>query len=80
MVLNHHHHDADNPQHENKKIQMKLDKAQAQLAKISMDASLLGRPQGMVLLNPISGGRTHPEAVSLGLPDEVERARRNTSS
>jgi len=36
---------------------MKLDKAQAQLGKLANDSSLLSQPQGLVLLNPIIGGR-----------------------
>ena len=32
------------------------------MAKIINDASLLTRPQGLVLLNPIAGGRTRPVA------------------
>ena len=51
-------------QHETKKIQTKLDRATAQLTRLNNDATLLSRPQGLVLLNPISGGRTHPVAVS----------------
>lgn len=55
-------------QHESKKTQLKLDKANAQLAKLSNDASLLSRPHGLVLLNAIPGGRaTSPVAVSYQL-------------
>lgn len=50
------------PQHETKKNQIKLDKANAQLLRLSNDASLLTRPQGLIMLNPISGSRAHPVA------------------
>ena len=42
---------------------MKLDRAQAQLGRLTNDASLISRPQGLVLLNPIAGGKNQPVAV-----------------
>ena len=54
---------SDRSQHEAKKNQLKLDKAQQQLARLANDASSSTRPQGLVLLNPISGGRSYPVAV-----------------
>ncbi|WVR05359.1 hypothetical protein IAU60_002373 [Kwoniella sp. DSM 27419] len=47
--------------HETKKVQMKLDKALAQITK-SGDSSGAQRPQGLVLLNPIAPGRLQPTA------------------
>lgn len=50
-------------QHEGKKAQTRLDKAQAQLMKLSNDASLASRPQGLVILNPIHPGKGVPVGV-----------------
>ncbi|KAK8869584.1 hypothetical protein IAR55_000151 [Kwoniella newhampshirensis] len=50
--------------HENKKIQMKLDKSLSQLAKMSSDATVMTRPHGLVLLNPIPAGRIQPVAAT----------------
>lgn len=43
---------------------MRMDKAQAQLTRISNDASIASRGQGLVILNPIHPGRVVPVAVS----------------
>ena len=51
-------------QHEGKKAQTRLDKAQAQLMKWGNDASLAARPQGLVILNPIHPGKGVPTSVS----------------
>jgi hypothetical protein len=51
-------------QHEGKKAQTRLDKAQAQLMKLGNDASLAARPQGLVILNPIHPGKGVPTSVS----------------
>lgn len=51
-------------QHEGKKAQTRLDKAQAQLMKLGNDACLAARPQGLVILNPIHPGKGVPTSVS----------------
>ncbi|OXG21666.1 hypothetical protein C366_01349 [Cryptococcus neoformans Tu401-1] len=50
--------------HETKKVQMSLNKAHDQLAKIGSDPTIANRPQGFVLLNPIPAGRIQPVAAS----------------
>ncbi|WWD16154.1 hypothetical protein CI109_100579 [Kwoniella shandongensis] len=50
--------------HENKKIQMKMDKSLAQLAKISNDQTIMAKPQGLMLLNPIPSGGIQPVAAT----------------
>ncbi|WVO20922.1 uncharacterized protein IAS62_002223 [Cryptococcus decagattii] len=50
--------------HETKKVQMSLDKAHAQLAKMGSDPTIANRPQGLILLNPIPAGRMRPVAAS----------------
>ncbi|ORY28317.1 Afadin and alpha-actinin-binding-domain-containing protein [Naematelia encephala] len=60
--------------HEAKKAQLRFDKAQSQLNKIASDASLVSRPQGLILLNPITSGRSHP--VAPGQPALLEQSLR----
>jgi hypothetical protein len=56
--------------HEGKKSQTRMDKAQAQLTRLSNDASIATRAHGLVILNPIRPGRDAPMAVSYpaGIP------------
>lgn len=44
---------------------MRMDKAQAQLMRISNDASMTSRAHGLVILNPVHPVRGVPVAVSI---------------
>ncbi|EIW70060.1 hypothetical protein TREMEDRAFT_30323, partial [Tremella mesenterica DSM 1558] len=50
--------------HQSKKTQIKLDKALTQIARFNNDATLLSRPHGVTILNPIPSNRNIPTHVS----------------
>lgn len=52
-------------QHESKRAQTRVDKAQAQLMKLSNEAGASSRMHGLVVLNPVHPGRGVPVAVGL---------------
>ncbi|ORX33782.1 Afadin and alpha-actinin-binding-domain-containing protein [Kockovaella imperatae] len=48
--------------HDAKKSQMQLDKAHQQLARIAGDPTVPSKPQGLIILNPVTANRSHPIA------------------